>query len=268
MIITYLNLFALTTLRLSSALKAYKFYNKGSEQNLTYLSLENPPVLPDIFIICSSHRQTKVDSYDTHGIYTIYENDNLNPWFSIAFWRNNVLWINVGYQYFYKLSDPNPLEMFLSWIHICVEVDSKAKTVSTMINGKVAFRNVSAPGLSQLPKLNLVFGIVDETYYNQIRQFDGTIGRIDFLLPDEKTGFHTNNLDLCHRPSNVTFLSWTAMEWNKVGNNVDEEFVTQNDLCLNDTKVFFRTDMKACELGLRFFLLCKNCRFSICKTAL
>ena len=90
------------------ALKVFKFTETildPGDDNLSFVTLANHPTkeLPDKFIICSSHKQGKVDG---KSFYVLYDDDHV-PWLSVSIWEQgesvniwadvqNGVWLNLG----------------------------------------------------------------------------------------------------------------------------------------------------------------------------
>ena len=96
----------------------------GTEISSLILSDSSEVLLPDVFILCTSHQQSRMDN---RGFYHIYGEDG-QPWMSTHFetvsgTHNSVgLWGTFGgmWIYFGKITEP---KLFF-WYHICQKVDT------------------------------------------------------------------------------------------------------------------------------------------------
>ena len=151
-------------------------------QQISSAKLNNYPeeILPQQFVICSSSLQGRIGQ-DTKTLYVIYEDENYrDPWFSIGFWEKGVLWANFEDVEWYLLGQVLVSDLF-RWIHICVEVDLIKSTIKTSINGKNTTIVKDMKKISDAPKLYLVLGVVDNSWYEERYQFNGQISNIQVL---------------------------------------------------------------------------------------
>ena len=137
-------------------------------------------ILPQQFVICSSSLQGRIGE-NTKTLYVIYEDENYrDPWFSIGFWEKGVLWANVENMEWYLLGQVLVSDLF-RWVHICVEIDLIQSTIKTSINGKNTTIVQDVKKISYVPKLYLVLGVVDHSWYDKQHQFNGQITNIHLL---------------------------------------------------------------------------------------
>ena len=144
--------------------------------------LSNYPeeILPQQFVICSSSLQGRI-GVNTKTLYVIYHDENYqDPWLSIGFWEKGVLWANIENMEWYLLGQVLVTDLF-RWIHICVEIDLIKSTIKTSINGKNTTIVQDVKKISNVPKLYLVLGVVDNGWYEEQYQFDGQITNIQLL---------------------------------------------------------------------------------------
>ena len=151
-------------------------------QQISAAKLSNYPeeILPQQFIICSSSLQGRI-GVNTKTLYVIYDDENYqDPWLSIGFWEKGVLWANIENMEWYLLGQVLVTDLF-RWIHICVEIDLMKSTIKTSINGKNTTIVQDVKKISNVPKLYLVLGVVDNGWYEEQYQFDGQITNIQLL---------------------------------------------------------------------------------------
>ena len=151
-------------------------------QQISAAKLSNYPeeILPQQFVICSSSLQGRI-GVNTKTLYVIYHDENYqDPWLSIGFWEKGVLWANIENMEWYLLGQVLVTDLF-RWIHICVEIDLIKSTIKTSINGKNTTIVQDVKKISNVPKLYLVLGVVDNGWYEEQYQFDGQITNIQLL---------------------------------------------------------------------------------------
>ena len=205
------------------AVKTFEFTGNHLESTSTFSSaiLANKPIikLPELFIICSSHYQTHMDTKNTHTIYVIYQNENLTiPWLSIGIWSERKLWVNVMHDTWYLLGNLQSQDLF-EWIHICLEIDLVKKTILTSINGKdFGMTNVLDMNPAVISGFHIRLGIVHHSVRAEQEQFHGNIANIQLLLPVDG---ELSNLtkSLCIKRANTSIISWSDMKWTFSGKN-------------------------------------------------
>ena len=201
----------------------FKF--KSSNQ-ITYMSLasEADIVVPDEFIFCSSHKQTRIDQ---KGFYQIYGAGN-EPWMSTKFslgsdGPNSVgLWGAFGSTWIYLGDIPEPKLYF--WYHICHQVDTVRGVLSVSINGYRMATNVSADSLTRnkpktlndklvigkMTKVSLTSGLVEEqfaSYVSNLGVFSASCHSIDSLSGPG-----------CSQEGDL--LAWSTATWRQTGPGV------------------------------------------------
>ena len=140
--------------------KAFEFISSKDNNIITTATLVNipPDNLPDVFVICSTHRQTQFNTVNTHSFYTIYEDEEFTkPWFMVGFWTNNTLWAFVKAQSWVKLSTL-PIEFSIEWITVCIEIDVMKHTITSSIGGITFDIATNVTSLVPQPRLNLKLG--------------------------------------------------------------------------------------------------------------
>ena len=159
----------------------------AESQKISSAKLKNYPeeILPQQFVLCSSSLQGRI-GVDTKTIYVIYNEENYqHPWLSIGFWEKGVLWANLEDREWYLLGQVMVSDLF-RWIHICVEIDLMKSTIKTSINGKNNTIVHDVKKISDIPKLYLVLGVVDNSWYEEQYQFNGQITNIQLLKVHKK----------------------------------------------------------------------------------
>ena len=222
--------------------KVFTFNKDNSAINeMSSASMSNVPRdnLPDHFMICSSHTQQQIDTPHTRAIYVLFKDPNFTkPWFSIGFYRLNKLWANTNFAAFHSLGNVTR-ETFLSWIHICVEVDTIAGIMRASVNGGNVTTVHNVHDLAPTPKLYLRLGVVNESFYGDPAQFLGTVTNVKiFHLEDQ------NNENLlisatknpCNLIKRSSYVDWSISTWTLVGKGVKETILKDKLLC-SESKV-------------------------------
>ena len=140
--------------------KVFEFTSGKSNNNITTATLVNIPSdnLPNVFAICSTHRQTQFNTVNTHSFYTIYEDEDFTkPWFMVGFWVNNTMWALVKEISWVKLSTL-PVDFSIEWITVCIEIDAVKSTIVSSIGGLTFDMAKNVTSLQTPPRLNLKLG--------------------------------------------------------------------------------------------------------------
>lgn len=214
-------------------------FGKSSEIGFSSVSLENIPdaVLPDHFIICSSHSQNIVGSRSTEAIYVIYRDKDLTkPWLSVGLF-NDEIWINIGFEYWYTPPRSVPEKFWLKWMHICVDIDTKSRTIEVGINGQSLGKSLNISGLIHTPKLNLQLGIVEHSFVKKKYQFDGKISNIHLIDPNKTMSVTTLSEMPCMLNKSSCLICWSEMHWKKI--NVKETFERTESICAKNSYILF-----------------------------
>ena len=229
--------------------RIFTFSEDTSENsNVSSATLNNAIIepLPNHFVICSSHKQQDLTP---NTIYVLYEDSEfLKPWFSIGVWyrSSHVLWANVKFNHFYRLTTV-PQESFLSWVHICVEIDTIASTIRTSINGGAVSTVYDTKDLSPVPKLHLRLGIVHQSYdKEQQLPFIGSVANINIY--NLESGVCDNFLPLfsgsaCKMVEESVYLAWSKTQWNIEGMAVKVDDVDEKIVCSKSKVLNFRIPM-------------------------
>ena len=229
-------------------------FNEGSTEtdDLSSATLTNAPdaPLPNHFIICSSHKQQQIDTSNTRTIYVLYKDSSYSKhWLSVGFQLMNqgldmkLYLLSVNTNYWYLLS-PLRLEAFVSWIHVCVEVDAINGILRGSVNGGNVTTVNSVQGLTPVPiRLYLRLGVVHDSNSEKPTQFLGSLSNMKILTKQR------NNEDLLQLASgkecteNSQYLCWSTSKWNVVGKGVKEEELHLNIVCSESKTINFRLPM-------------------------
>ena len=163
------------------SIKIFTFDKQKTMENDVFstVTLTNVPnkTLPEIFTICSTHRQYEFNTDNTHYIYTVYQDENhRNPWFSIGFYESRSLWALMNDTVWYEVGYL-PVEMTLDWITICIEIDALNLTISSSIGGGMPSVPQRIEKIDVLPRFYLKLGLCDERLQDDF-QFFGKIAKI------------------------------------------------------------------------------------------
>ena len=246
----FLKLFSIFSILLhGKPLKLFKFHQHQHEQetqssssnfNLAKLKNDVAETIQSTITICSSHKQEKIHTLNTHTIYVVYKNQSFQtPWFNIGFWNNAVLWANVDHLYWYNLGKAKSRELH-DWIHICVEINLDSNSLRASIQGKIFPTVYNVSGLSAKHELNLGLGLVDHSMnINEKVQFFGSITNINIYRNKEKSLLNKMAENPCYFPEKEALLMWTSMNWDFVG-QVIEKNIENKTLCSPDKYINLR----------------------------
>ena len=206
-----------------STVKVYTF-ESVSEEQLSYMTLSSTSSveIPDQFILCSSHQQSKIDN---RGFYHILQSDG-SPWMTSVFedmgLKSVGLWgmYGVVWSYFGVIESPK----VYFWYHLCHSVDSTKGLVSIAINGKMMQYDIKSEGLKHDPpkylRNQMVLGKsvhVMPKLENIEKQFHGSVSNINM--------FTKGNLSISYLSANPCrhqgdLLSWSDSSWLQTGAGV------------------------------------------------
>ena len=142
-------LYSAVSINVIASLKVVHFEESlsGTDISSLILSDSSEVPLPEVFILCTSHQQSKMDK---RGFYHIYGEDK-QPWMMTKFGtgpgtHNSVgLWGSFGLEwiYFGEISQP---KLFF-WYHMCHKVDTSKGRISVSVNGNRLATNVQVESL-------------------------------------------------------------------------------------------------------------------------
>ena len=148
---SFVLLYSALSFNVIASLKVVHFEESLSGMDISHLILSDSSEvpLPDVFIICTSHQQSKMDK---KGFYHIYGEDR-QPWMLTKFgtgpgYHNSVgLWGSFGLEwiYFGEISQP---KLFF-WYHMCHEVDTSKGRISVSVNGDRLATNIEVESLKR-----------------------------------------------------------------------------------------------------------------------
>ena len=202
-------------------------FNESSELSSATVAMDN---LPQHFLICSSHTQHQINTPSTRTIYVLYQDSQFTkPWLSIGFWYCNsipCLNVNVNFSGWYELGIVTR-EKFLSWVHICVEVDMVNATLRAAVNGDVLKTVHNVPGLNPPhSKLNMRLGVVQDSFDRAPTQYIGSVSNVKIFNLGQRTSKDFLSLasgaSVCKSTDDSTlFLGWSDRNWNVIGKVVE-----------------------------------------------
>ena len=252
--IEFMNVLMLTLSWKANGTKIFSFHdvtnnNATGSVGISSATATNMPEehVPDRFTICSTHKQQQIETSNTATIYVLYWDSNFSqPWFSMGFFGQYKLWANINYKNWYALGQAKP-ETFLTWIHICVEVDTVNATLHASINGGNVTSVHNVKGLTPKPRLYLRLGMVDESYYAELVQYVGSVGNINIYNmednADEKfVALAAQNTCKIMQMPMPNFLVWSYIKWSIVGTEygVEEKDVENDILCSKSKSLNFK----------------------------
>ena len=213
-------LFSALSVNFVASLKVAHFEESpsGSEISSLILSNSSEVPLPDIFILCTSHQQSRMDN---KGFYHIYGEDG-QPWMSTHFetvsgTHNSVgLWGTFGgmWIYFGKITEP---KLFF-WYHICQKVDTSQGRISVSVNGHQRATNISAENLKRnKPRVlggRIVVGKATQvsTTKDPIdQQFLGSVSNVNIFSAGNLSIEVLSSNNTCNVEGDV--LPWSSAFW-------------------------------------------------------
>ena len=134
---SFITLHSALSIDIIASPKVVHFEENNSGTDISFIMLSDRPEvpLPDLFILCTSHKQSTMDK---RGFYHIYGEDG-QPWMMTYFGtgpdtHNSVgLWGSFGMEwiYFGEISQPK----LYFWYHMCHRVDTSQGLISVSVNG-------------------------------------------------------------------------------------------------------------------------------------
>ena len=185
------------------------------------LSSASDEDLPDSFVLCSSHKQKKVDGKTP---FTLYGEDG-SPWLAFSIWLWNskvVLFADVQRGTWLRFHEISPPWTHV-WLHVCAAVDTMTGNLTLSLNGKEAMTKHSEKLKTNKPPLlngHLSLGMTNSsrlsTRSGGIRQFYGSITNLNILLCQQRT----NVQELTKKPCYIRgdFLAWSDMRFSESNN--------------------------------------------------
>ena len=130
-----LYLFLLVLISGGLHIKVFEFIN-NQDNEISQLSMQDSIEMDQVTVICSSHKQMQANKYSS-SIYTLYEDRQMkHPWIFLGFWIKADLWINVK-TFTWFLAGEVSFTKFRNWIHLCLKIDIRKKTLSVSIDGEM-----------------------------------------------------------------------------------------------------------------------------------
>ena len=221
-----------------SSLKVVNFGEAASGTNFSYLMIsENSKTqLPAVFILCTSHQQSKMNS---QGFYHIYGEDG-NPWMMTKFGsgpgdpHHSVgLWGSFGLEWIYFAEIPQPKLFF--WYHMCHKVDTLNGLISVSVNGRRLATDVQVGSLKQnKPQVlggRVVVGKTTKVYHtkdSKDQQFLASASNFNI--------FRAGNLSIDALSANACnvegdVLPWSSSLWLTIGAGVKTLDLGKDTLC-------------------------------------
>ena len=230
-------LFSTILVNLVASLKVAHFEENpsGTEISSLILSDSSDVHLPDVFILCTSHQQSQMNS---RGFYHIYGEDG-QPWMSTLFEtvsgaHNSVgLWGTFGMDWIYFGEIPEPKLFF--WYHMCHKVDTSQGRISVSVNGRELARNIEVESLKQNKPRSLAGKIV----VGKVTKVSTTKDPVDqqFLASVSNVNiFRAGNLSIELLSSNACVvegdvLSWSSSFWQTTGTGLTILHLGEESVC-------------------------------------
>ena len=219
-------LFSTILVNLVASLKVAHFESlSGTKISFLILSDSSDVHLPDVFILCTSHQQSQMNS---RGFYHIYGEDG-QPWMSTLFEtvsgaHNSVgLWGTFGMDWIYFGEIPEPKLFF--WYHICQKVDTSQGRISVSVNGHQLATNIFVKGLKRnKPRVlggRIVVGKatrVSTTKDPVDQQFLASVSNVNIFSAGNLSIEVLSSNNTCNVEGDV--LPWSSAFWQPTGTGV------------------------------------------------
>ena len=234
---SFVLLYSALSINVIDSLKVVHFEESlsGTDISSLILSDSSEVSLPNLFILCTSHQQSKMDK---RGFYHIYGEDG-QPWMMTKFGtgpgaHNSVgLWGSFGLEwiYFGEVSQP---KLFF-WYHICHKVDTSQGHISVSVNGERLATDVQVASL----KRNKPRVLGNRIVVGKITKVSTTKDPVDqqFLASVSNINvFRAGNLSIDLLSSNACsvegdVLPWSSPLWQVNGAGVETLNLGEETVC-------------------------------------
>ena len=235
-----------------ASMTTYRFVERvnESEFSMVFLPKNSTVLLPEVFILCTSHKQIRMNN---KGFYEVYGED-ANPWMSTMFYpvtgtHDKVsLWGKFGKKWEF-LGDIDEPKLFF-WYHMCHMVDTIRGVISVAINGNILANEVEVDNLrtNKPQKLggHIVFGKsakLKSTGEYADEQFQGFIANVNFY------GEKNLSIDaLSSRPcqSEGDLLPWSSTLWKfEGGSGANKDDVSNENVCVGQNRSIYMSSCKS-----------------------
>ena len=134
-------------------IQVFDFINNQNNE-ISQLSMKDFIKFDQAITICSSHKQMQANKYYS-SIFTLYEDKDMKtPWIFLGFWIKADLWINVK-TYTWYLVEEVPFTKFRNWVHLCIKINMKDKTLSVSIDREMTKEIGNVTALSAIERAYL-----------------------------------------------------------------------------------------------------------------
>ena len=216
-----------------SSLKVYDFggdFKASSSPSFATLTTSPVKVLPETFVLCTSHKQNMMDG---NGFFHVLGEDG-QPWLSLWFIQATAeeeiqLAAIFGAQGVSFFLGGIPKFKVKVWYHICSSVDTVNGTFSTAVNGDLIGKGLE--GVTELKKnkprdmqSKLVIGAWINTWSNQghqFHQFHGAVSNLRLFSPAYRNDLEKLSWSPCSS-DHGDYLTWGEMIWGLTGNGARE----------------------------------------------
>ena len=217
----------------STSLKVYNFggdFEPHSSPSFASLTSSPTEELPKSFVLCTSHKQNKMDG---NGFFHVLGEDG-TAWFSLKFMKTPAeedveLMAIFGAEGVSFFLGGIPNFKMKVWYHICSSVDTVNGTFSTAVNGDLISEGLE--GGTELMKnkprdlkSKLVIGAWINTWGNQghqYHQFHGAVSNVRLFSSAYSIDLERFSLSPCSSGPG-DYLTWEKMTWGLTGNGVRE----------------------------------------------
>ena len=218
-----------------ASLKVFHFEESLPDLSYLVLSDSSEVPLPDVFILCTSHQQSKMDK---RGFYQIYGADK-QLWMTTKFDRgpgpqNSVgLWGTFGLEWIYYGEISQPKLFF--WYHMCHKVDSSQGQISISVNGHRFATDIQVKRLKENRPLVLGGRIVVGKWTKVSitkdpveQQFLASVSNIN-VFEARNLSIEALSSDACTVEGDV--LPWSSPLWNPHGSGVETLDLKEENVC-------------------------------------
>ena len=212
-------------------IKYYSFRPSKTTSVISSATLTNSPVseLPDIFVLCTSHMEERLEG---NGYFQMYGEDG-RPWLSMSLKEQGNtgsvnLWAYLGAGTKTKsyILGQIPQARPKMWYHICVSVDTHNGTLEAAVNGNRLTQEINTKKESLLTNkpnrlLNrFAIGISLDMGPHKELQLYGSVSNIQVFSQDPGQDLTRLSGSPCATTGDL--LTWEDMEWNTTGDGVSE----------------------------------------------
>ena len=204
-------------------------FDSSLETNISHVMLKTGTHLPQIFTICSSFKEDKINK---RSFFTIYGDSN-NPWITLSNWvylNKITMWLKLNTDWFRIRAIP--LYWINSWIHVCISFNSLLESIFVSVNGEPMISVVQVDINLEKPKDlqgKLFLGLSD-TNWQGPKQYCGQVANFNIFSVDKTEPITMMSANPCGYKGDIIN---NDSQWDQVG-MVTENLKDESDVCNNN----------------------------------